>query len=363
MMINRLEGNVRQNKEYVMKHKRLIGTLALIALTVLFGVMPVQAGDPARTGTAAGEQLLVPVGARGFAMGGSDVAFTSGLDALYYNPAGFGKMNRNALGTFSTMQIFNDINVNYLALGVKAGNLGNIAFSLKAFDFGDIPVTTNQDLNGASGATFSPTYITGALTFARQLTDGIAVGLTGKVISESVPRASANAVAFDIGVQYAGLGGINGLALGVAVKNIGTNMSYSGSAFTTRATDDGATASDFRDRPTATHELPSTIQIGLGYAYEVNEENSLSLNGNFENANFGDDQFLLGVEYSYDNLFMLRGGYRMVDNVDPDNQLYTWTMGVGLNYDFGGTNLMFDYGFRDSQYFDGNNLFQLTIGF
>ncbi|RMI17012.1 MAG: hypothetical protein D6681_03850, partial [Calditrichaeota bacterium] len=210
------------------------------------------------------------------------MAYTSGLDAIYWNPAGFAGMTTRAAGTFSTMTIFNDIDVNYLAIGVKMGGLGTLGFSLKAFDFGEIPYTTNQDWDGASGRTFSPTFLTGAVTYSRQLTDAIQVGVSGKFISERVPRASGNAVAFDIGIQYHNLGDINGLSMGVVVKNIGTNLKYTGSAFLIKDE-----SGNFTDIPTASFQLPATVELGLGYRYNINEQNSFILNGNFVNNNFG----------------------------------------------------------------------------
>lgn len=341
-----------------MKHRNLIGAIALIMLVLFLGLSPVFAGDPARIGTAAGEQLLVPVGARSLALGGSNVAYTKGLDALYWNPAGLSLMDRSASGMFSTMQIFGDIDVNYLAIGLKAGALGSIGISFKVFDFGDIPITTNEDIEGASGATFAPSFFTAGLTYSRRLTDVIQVGATAKLVNESVPRASASAVAFDVGIQYHDLGGIDGVSFGLAVKNIGTNMQYAGSAFLTQAAD-----RSFQERPTATHQLPATVELGVGYQRNIDENNSITFNTNFENQNFGNDNFKFGVEYSYSDLIALRGGYLFTDNVDSEDQLYTFTLGVGLHYDFGGTDLTFDYAFRDSQYFDGNNLFSLTIGF
>ena len=340
-----------------MKHKNLIGALALITMVLLLGLSSVYAGDPSRIGTAAGEQLLVPVGARDMALGGSNVALSSGLDAMYWNPAGFSKLNHSAAGAFSTMQIFGDINVNYFALGLKAGKLGSVGFSLKSFDFGDIPLTTNEDYDGASGATFAPSFLTAAVTYSRQLTDAIQVGFTGKLVSESIPRASASAFAFDFGIQYHELGGINGMSFGLVAKNIGTNMQYTGSGFLTQ------NAANFVERPTTTNQLPATVELGVGYVREINEDNSILFNGNFENANFGNDNFRFGMEYAYSDLIALRGGYLFTNRTDADDQLYTFTLGVGLNYNVGATNLTFDYAYRDSQYFDGNNLFSLTIGF
>jgi hypothetical protein len=346
-----------------MNRKKISLMIALISLVVLLGLLPLYGGDPARVGTAGGVQVQVPVGPRSLAMAGANVADVQGLEAIYWNPAGLGTLGFNAGGTISTMKIFNDISVNYLALGVQAGRLGTLGFSIKAFDFGEIPVTTNQDMDGASGQTFSPTFVTAGLTYAKSLTDVISVGVTGKLVYESIPRANASAFAFDMGIQYHNLGGINGMSMGLAVKNIGSSMQYTGSAFLVQAQDAGASSNDFRTIPTAKHKLPATIELGLGYQYNINETNALLLSGNFQNQNFGDDALRFGVEYRYSTFLALRGGYLYSQGVDSEEQLYDFTAGVGLRASLGGSEIGVDYAFRNTQYFDSSNLFSLTIGF
>ena len=49
----------------------------------------VYAGDDSRKGTTGADELLIPVGARGIATGGAFLSNITGLEALYYNPAGF----------------------------------------------------------------------------------------------------------------------------------------------------------------------------------------------------------------------------------------------------------------------------------
>lgn len=341
-------------EESVMNKHKLTWAIASVALVLVMAFSAAYAGDPARIGTAAGEQLLIPVGARDLAMNGANVAYSSGLDAIYWNPAGFANFDHKAAGTFSTMKIFSDINVNYLAIGLKMGKLGQIGFSLKSLDFGEIPITTNEDIDGASGATFAPSFMVGALTYSQRLTDAIFVGATAKLVTESVPRASATGVAFDIGIQYHNIGNVNGVSMGLVVKNIGTNMQYSGSAFLTQTSN-----TEYGDRPTASNQLPATVELGLGYQYNFNEQNSLIFNGNFENNNFGNDAYKLGMEYAFTDLIFLRGGYKFMNNTDNEDVLNKWTLGAGIHYRW----VTFDYTYRDSEWFDGNNMFQLTVGF
>lgn len=336
---------------------------ALVAMVLLTVHFPAFGGDPARVGTAGGTQVQVPVGARSLSMAGANLATVSGMEAIYWNPAGLSAGDYNAATQVSTMQIFNDINVNYLALASRVGSIGNLGFSLKAINAGDIIVTTEQDADGLSGNTYNPVLITGGLTFSKRLTDVIQFGITGKLIHESIPRASASAFAFDIGIQYHSLGGIEALSMGLAVKNIGSDMTFAGSGLSRRATDVGALNQEFRDIQIQSDKLPASVELALGYTHNINEENSILFSGNFLNNNFGNDDYRFGAEYSYSDLISLRGGYVLADGVESAANLYTFTLGVGLHHKFGGTAFSLDYAFRDSQYFDGNNLFSLTIGF
>jgi hypothetical protein len=345
-----------------MNRKKLLLILTASTLVLFMGLLPLYGGDAARTGTAGGVQVQVPVGGRSLAMAGANVAEVKGLEALYWNPAGLGTFQYKAAGTFSTMKIFNDVNVNYLGLGFNMGRLGALGFQLKAFDFGEIPVTTTQDMDGLSGQTFSPTFVTTGLTYSKRLTDAISVGFTGKLVMESIPRASASAVAFDMGIQYIGLGGIENVSLGVVVKNIGTKMKYTGSAFLGQSQDAGSPITDFREIPTASANLPATVELGLGYHYTIAKDNSLLFLFNFQNENYGEDAYKFGVEYGYSDFIALRAGY-IAQGIDSEDQLYSFAAGIGLQTTVSSTTLIFDYAYRNSQYFNGNNLFSLTIGF
>ncbi|MGD9486461.1 MAG: PorV/PorQ family protein [Calditrichaceae bacterium] len=337
----------------------------LIVPVVLIGflVTPGISGDDARIGTASGLQLQLPVGARDIAMGGANLALTSGVDAIYWNPAGLPRMESRVGAQFSTMSIFNDIKVHYLGIGAKMGNFGTVAFSIKALDFGDIPLTTNQDMDGASGQTFSPTFVTTGVTYAKELTSAVNVGITAKVILESIPSADASAFAFDIGLQYDDLGGLEGVSFGVAIKNIGTNMRYGGSGLLEEVQDPASGRQDFLKREASSNQLPASFEIGAAYKRSVAENSNILLSSLFQNNNFGNDEFKIGAEYNYSKFVFLRGGYNFVSKTDSDDQLYTFTLGAGLSYKLGTTNLGIDYAYRDSQYFDANNIFSLTVGF
>ncbi len=340
---------------------KLLNGVIWIVLVLFLASLPVYAGDADRIGTAAGTQVLVPVGARDLAMAGSDIVFTKGTDAIYWNPAGLSNMTQHAAGMFSTVNIFGDIRVNYLAVGAGMGKLGHIGFSIKAFDFGDIPLTTIEDMDGSNGRTFSPTFSTIGLTYSNKLTSTINVGITTKLIYESAPRVSATAVAFDIGLQYKNLAGIKGVSFGVVAKNIGSNMQYHGTGLMQQVKVDGR--NEFMRRGAAKDELPTSLELGLSYNYKVMEDNSIIVSGVFRNNNVQNDEFRFGMEYNYKNFIMLRGGYLYMVNTPSEDVVYSFSLGAGLQYKLGNTMLGIDYAFRNVQYFDASNMFTLHIGF
>lgn len=360
-----------------MRKGNILKTWLTVLLVFQTSVAVLFAGDPARIGTAAGTQVLIPVGARGLAMGGADLAFTSGLDAIHWNPAGLAAMEGNAAGLFSTMTFFNDIQLNYFAAAFRS-RIGSIGVNVRAFDFGDIPVTTQEDMDGASGETFSPTFATIGITYGGNLSDRINIGITAKVIHESIPRAGANAFAIDFGVQYRNLGGIPGLAVGIVARNIGTNLEYTGSGLLTQARDVDSPYDDFRSREAASEQIPSDFELGLSYKFDVGAANHMMVSGIFQNNNFDDDVIRFGGEFAVGNMLFLRGGYSLpllgditseeqdidISSADrSDDIIHSLTFGGGLHIVVVGMDLTFDYAFRDAKYFNGENVFAIRLGF
>ena len=181
------------------------------------------AGDESRKGTNGAEEVLIPVGARGIAVGGTFLANITGLESIYYNPAGLDVIPRTE-AMFSYVNYLADINISYFAIGTSLGDFGSLAFDLKSFDFGDIPITTNQ-LPDGTGQFFSPTFLTIGMTYSKVLTDRISIGTNFKFITESIQNTNASGFAVDAGVQYRFT---DAFMFGVAIKNVGTNMAFTG---------------------------------------------------------------------------------------------------------------------------------------
>lgn len=333
----------------------------LIALLILAIFTSVSfAGDVARKGTTGAEQLLIPVGARGIATGGAFVANMTGIESIYYNPAGVA-VNGRSEAMFNYMTYIADINISYFAAVAALGDFGSLGLSFKTIDFGDIPVTTVYNPDG-TGANYSPNYIVAGLTYSKIITDRVSIGVNAKLISETIMDASASGAALDFGVQYRFN---NNLSLGATVMNIGSNMEYSGPSLKQRTSIPG---SSLQGNPgvyeidTEPFQIPSYFELSLAYMYDFNEQNSMNIASRFRNNNNLEDAFSFGLEYSFMNMFFVRGGYDIATE-NTDESIFGFTAGAGVNYDFSGDlAVSVDYAFRDVKEFPtANHIFTIKL--
>jgi len=345
-------------------HKVFIVSLAILMLVCIQAF----AGAPNRAGTNAAPELLIPVGAKYIALGGSGASVVNGLEAIYWNPAGLDRMDYRAGAMFSQMSYIADMNLSYAAAAAKFGSLGTIGISFKSLAIGDINITT-EDAPDGTGAVFTPQFINVGLSYSRALTDRVAFGGTMKIISETIDRVGATGFAFDLGVQYQNLGDIEGLSIGVVLKNLGPGMKFDGNGLLRKANpEDVARSASFYKVVAGTDELPSTLDIGLAYKATLMEKNTLQVMGTFVNHNYDDDYANLGAEYAFNDMVFLRAGYAYAltnrkDAVDSNPHIFGFALGGGFKYNFGGVTMMLDYAYRDVNYFSGNNVFTLGLGF
>lgn len=333
----------------------------IILILILFATS-IYAGDVARKGTTGAEQVLIPVGARGIATGGAFLANITGLESIYYNPAGLDVYPQTE-AMFSYVNYLADINISYFAIGTSLGDVGSIGLDLKTFDFGDIPVTTETFPDG-TGETYSPSFITLGFTYSKVLTDRISIGTNLKIISENIENTNATGFALDAGVQYRFS---EALMIGAAVKNIGSDMNYTGQDLADRTGIPGSipgSSSGSYEIITEGFQIPSFFQLSMTYALNINEQNNLLFAGAYTANNSFEDIANLGLEYGFMNNFFVRGGYNfLVQNASE--YIYGLTFGAGLDYKIGGeVGFVFDYAFREVKDFPtANHVFTIKLSF
>lgn len=328
-------------------------TLLLVIAILVVGVCSAHAGNANKIGTGGAQELVIPVGSRGTAMGGAVVADSRGVDAIYWNPAGLAELYEGTEAMFTHLPYIADIDVEYAVLATAIEDFGTIGASVKVVDIGDIEETTEQYPDG-TGRIFSPAMSVVGLTFAKPLTYNISFGMTGYYIHESIDEVTASGVAFDFGFIYQTK--FDGLRFGFVMKNYGPDMRFSGSGFERTPTDEKrAVASE-----NAPFELPTSINLGVSYNFMASGVNSLTMSGNFRANNQANDYWQGGVEYGYDEKFFVRAGYNYSEQ---EGYIYGAALGLGAAIPVGNSTLTLEYTWTETEVFDNNQFYTVRFAF
>lgn len=314
--------------------------------------------------------LSIAPDARGGAMGDNGVSTLPDANSQYWNPAKYAFSTSSAGVSLSytpwLRKLVNDVALVNLSGFYKIGSDDRqaIAASLRYFTFGEI-----NDYDSNSGAlltTINPYEMAFDVSYSRKLSESysMAVGLRyirsdqgADADAEMVP---ANAFAADVAgylEKYVMLGNAEALwSFGFNISNIGTKVSY-----------DGGATNQF---------LPTKLSIGTGLLYPIDDYNQIGayvdlskylvpsepqLNGSTAEDNedfqkrkeeynsmspitgifksFGDSPLgfkgemkeimaSIGIEYSYNQQFFVRGGY-YYESKDWGNRQY-FSAGAGF---------------------------------
>ncbi len=281
-----------------------LGLLTLLALCATTA----WAGSNDRLGTGGATELLIPVGPRGTALGPSVASDITGIESIYWNPAGLGGMERTEV-LFSHTAYFADMSVNYAAVATRVGGFGTLGFSAKALSIGDVIVTTEQAPEG-TGEILDPTFAVLGVSWGRQFTDRVTFGLNANYVTEKVQSVGATGFGFDFGVQYNT--GWKSLALAMTVKNIGSSMKFDGDNLDISVQPPGSepSASNRVVRfTTAEFEMPSYFTLAANYDLYRQSHSFVQFRAAFQSNNFSGDNFSGGLEWSYKDMLALRGSW------------------------------------------------------
>ena len=346
------------------------GLLALMMLPFQEGI----AGNVQRSGQAGASELLINPWARTSGWASANIAGVRGLEGMYSNVAGLAFTENTELIFTQTSwlqygsQMFNAndavSSINTFGFTQKVSESGVLGFSVTSMDVGDIEVTTVDLPEGGIG-TFSPKYMNIGLSYAKVFSNSIYGGATVKMISEQISNISANGLAIDAGIQYV-TGEKDNLKFGISMKNWGQRMSFSGDGFSFRGIvgDDDDYKMTVEQR-SSEFELP--LQFNLGLSYDINVlQHRLTGAGAFTSNSFQKDQYRLGCEYSYKDMFMVRTGYTYEDGIrDPSTRTtalrgpsagFTVELPMGNGSTFG-----VDYSYRHTDPFNGSHAIGVRI--
>ena len=331
-----------------------------IILVSLVAALPAFSGNPDRAGAAGADQLLITPWTRTLGLQASNVASAIGAESIFTNVAGLALIGKTDL-LFSTTDYLQsaDITVASLALGQRVGESSVIGITVTSMDFGDIDITTTDNPEGGIG-TFAPNMTNVGVSYAKAFSNSIYGGITFRYFQESIANVSGSGLAFDAGIRYI-TGPRDNIRIGIALKNVGPAYDYGGDALAVENNDPSGNPRTFFER-TSGAELPALISIGAAYDFQLAEKHMLTANGSFISNSFSTDDFVLGLEYSFNNRFQIRGSYLserkgndLESNFDRINASTGLAAGasitVPMNKD--GGFLSIDYGYKVTEPFGG----------
>ena len=336
----------------------------LIIALLLFSQV-ISAGENKR-GEAGFAFLKIPLGAREVSLGSTGLTTTSGAGAMFWNPANVALDDRPSV-SFSYLSHFAGITSNYGAVSFPAGDVGVFGVSVNYLSYGDIGVTTTEQPNG-TGAKYSPYDVAVGFTYSKQLTDRVSGGATVKFVNSTISTVSASNVLLDFGFMYNT--GFKNLKMGFVIANIGPQTSYNGTGLGQEVvTNPNATdPTSFLRYGSEPFEMPASVSFGFSMDVFQNEQNSIT--GTVEqNVNsFQASRTNFGLEYGFQQMFFVRGGYTSTFKKDMDyasgESMGGLSLGAGIDYKVSDKfRTAFDYGYLNTGALGSTHRFSVGLKF
>jgi hypothetical protein len=341
---------------------KLVAPLLLVG--AFFSPNATRAGNPDRAAQAGGTQLLINPWARSTGWAGANVAGSKGLEAMFMNVAGTAFTKKTeALFAHTNWMSGTGVSINAFGLTQHVGETGALGLSVMAIRFGDIDITTTEKPDGGSG-TYAPQFMNIGVSYAKGFSDNIYGGITLKVITEKTPNVNARGVALDAGIQYIA-GKHDQIKFGITLKNVGPRMKYSGDGLSFKTPVPSSTANNTMtvEQRAERFDLPLQMSIGGGYDFYLKKDSAssklhrLTAMAAFTSNSFENDQYRLGLEYGWREMFMIRGGYAIekgIFNEADRTSLFTGlNCGATIEVPFGKnkSTAALDYSFRQAKPF------------
>jgi hypothetical protein len=301
----------------------------LVGLFVGTSVIFADGGAFNKVGTTSFQFLKVNSDARSTAMGGAFIAVGNSSGAVFSNPAALAKVNKTDF-SLSQLDYLLDMSHQSFSLAWSFDRIGTIGIHGMVVNIGDVEETKVENLGflesgiynpGLTGNIVTPGAQVFGLSYAKQISEKFAFGITTKYAREDLVVEEASAIIVDAGFNYNT--GYKSLQLATAVKNFGPEIK-------------------FREVGES-YPLPQELTIGLA-ANILGKTNPLFAESDvhgllvafdmLETRDYG-QQFNIGFEYSIHDMFFVRGGQRI--NYDIEGL----TLGFGIN----ARGIRFDYSY------------------
>ena len=315
--------------------------------------------DLKKTGQTTMNFLQVGVSTKASGLADAYTALSRGVESIFTNPAGLTEMDSEFEAFVSSTQWFADIKYLAGAAAWNGGDIGVFGLSFIVVDYGSIkgasliPSTSaGSDPNGytLTGDVPNVGAYSFGLSYVKAVSTKFSMGGTVKYVGQQLGQLidangtsdnNKSTLSFDLGIKY--FPGIESLRMGMSMRNFSTFLYY--------------------QNPNAKFSLPLTFAVGLGMNVmdvinkDISKEHALMLSAEFVHPNNYTDRICAGVEYTFNDMISLRGGY------ETNHDVLSWASGVGVKQTLGGVTFDINYSYSNTEYFDGVNRFSLNIAF
>ncbi len=363
--------------------------LKSVAAALVFLMLGASAALPARAQEIAkygAEFLAGGVGARAIGMGGAQVGLAADVTAGYWNGAGLSRIAYPEIAYMHVERFAGVVSFDYAGGALPVNERSTVGLSFFRSGVNDIVNTLsawNPDLGQPRPdylsriTRFSAADYAFFLTYARSVSEKLAVGLTGKIIRRGIGDfADAWGYSFDLGVQYR----TERFALGANLQDLSTMMqswSINPDAFSVDCADSGGAPFEAcidpetgqayesnadRYRALFDQRMPEggtelvlpVARLGAGTMLPVAGASEVTLGLDMDvffdgrgayAASVGDVSFepRLGAEFDYRGVVALRGGISRVQYGEDLGLSLTPSVGAGLRL----AQFSVDYAFGD----------------
>ncbi|MDZ7771527.1 MAG: type IX secretion system outer membrane channel protein PorV [Balneolaceae bacterium] len=341
----------------------------LFTLSLVLIALPLSLS--AQVGITSVPFLQIEPDSRAAGMGNTGVAIADNASAVFWNPAGLGFQRGSQVSITHSEWLpkFNaDLFYDYLVGKTYLGGSTTLGAHITYLNLGE---QINTDAGGNNLGRFNSYEFAGGLSIGTQLNANWAVGTGVRFIYSSLASGTTvnsqqvdpgSSIGVDLATMYrspafAFFGNQANVNLGLNISNLGSGLNYTenaekdplpttfriGWALTTELDQEGINTLTFSndiskvlarvDDNGEAHGMFEALVSSWGTYTRETGQGTATLN------TFQQFMYAAGLEYWYNELFAVRGGYYYEDPNNGDRQFFT--MGAGLRYKFFGVDFSY----------------------
>ncbi len=314
-------------------------TLAF-CFTVILLLCSISLFGQSKVGTAGFQFLKIAPSARGAAMSSAFSAIADDASALFYNPAGIALLKNYELIT-NGIKYPAGINLGYAGVVVPISPLfGNIGFSFTSLFLDEAMQVTEPMIGGEHGNWTGEYFLcyqyAGQISYAKSLTDRFSVGVNLRYVFSTLDdrdNTKSQGMGADVGTLYDTQ--FRSIKLGIVIANFGPDAAYK----SFDATDPSVEEYEHESFP-----LPMSFRVAISGVPFSSGPNRVLIDIEGEHPNDNYERAYAGLEYSFNDMFFLRGGYKIGTDAEK------WSAGGGIHLPIAVAKLNVEAAYSDYSY-------------